>query len=124
MKKALDNWQKYTSLNRGRNNLKTRSKDRPNLSDVQKSNFRFRLYYKLNVVQSRSKKLSFDIRGMHSALLCSCNRKHKHGLRRSMPIAMESFVRHDGNFDRRWAEHFTCQTAESLEAGDIFKLEI
>jgi len=124
--KGLDNRQKNSSLNRVRNNIKTRSPDRPNLSDVQNSNFRFRLYSQLNVVQLRSKKLLFDTRGLHSELpkLCSGNRKYERDVQRSMPIAMKSFVRHDGNVDLWWAEHYTCQTADSLDTGDIFKLDI
>jgi len=125
----LDKWQEGSSINKKDNDLKTRCLVRPNLSDVQSSNFRIRLYYQLNVVQSRSKKLSVHTRGVHSApaRLCSHNRKHEREVHRSMPITIDmgqSFVRHAGYVDRRWAEYNACRSTENLDTDDIFTLDI
>jgi len=127
--KRLNKWQECSSTNKKENDLKKRCLDRLILSDVQTSNFRIRLYCQLNVVQSRSKKLSVNTRGVHSnpPRFFSHNRKHERGVHRSMPVTIDIgpfFDRYDGYVERVWAEHNRCHSSESLDAGDIFTLDI
>jgi len=127
--KRLDKWEECSSINKKDNDLKKRCMDRPILSDVQSSNFRIRLYCQLNVVQSRSKKLSVNTRGVHSnpPRFFSLNRKHERGVHRSMPVTIDIgpfFDRYDGYVERVWAEHSRCHSSESLDADDIFTLDI
>jgi len=116
-----------------RNITKARGSPAPKLSFVQRSNFRIRLYYQLNVVKRTKEKPaklnSLKLERLELGSYCPLKRlKGKHlGFERSQPIAMQTRRLSDVEFDRRSSKLPNGEMSESdkgSDSQDVFALDI
>jgi len=116
-----------------RNITKARESPAPKLSFVQRSNFRIRLYYQLNVVKRTKEKPaklnSLKLERLELGSYCPLKRlKGKHlGFERSKPIAMQTRRISDVEFDSRSSKLLNGEMSESdkgSDSQDVFALDI
>jgi len=131
-KKFSDDPYAQTEESNKRNNLSKPAAS--SLSGVQRSNFRIRLYYQLNVVKRQTVKSpyinSLKMKGQEHGSYCPAARiklRHSYGVERSTPIAMQSrrisdvdFVNEDTNLRKEKTSHSDIES----ENEDVFVLDI
>jgi len=130
-RKRTDRWDDEE----GRSKLrKVQKPATPNLSDVQRSNFRIRLYYQLNVVKRVNEKPSYlyslpyersNFNGYSS--VTRLKGKHHFVVERSKPIAIDArriSDFHFGTCDRKLRAGKTSQSDKGSDNEDVFVLDI
>lgn len=118
-RKCTDGWDNSA----GRSSLrKVKKPATPNLSDVQRSNFRMRLYLQLNVVKRKNETPSY----LYSSSSERSNLKTL-SLERSKPIAIHArrfSDFHYGSSDSKFREGKTSQSDRESDNEDVFVLDI